>query len=129
MEDEIVSTHVLQNRSSEKEKVAMLKLASDIKQQTDQQEVLEERIPHTREDRTSEEALCQLHDVIMDAEKQNIVDPSTSKVNLGSILMNNVSAEDEIHNQSTQRRIGLGQPEMTTRNLLSRLLIMAWRST
>jgi hypothetical protein len=37
VEDEIGSTHVLENRNSEKEKVATFKLTSNIKQQTNQQ--------------------------------------------------------------------------------------------
>jgi hypothetical protein len=96
MEDEIGSSHILENQNNKKEKVPLLEIASNIEQWTDQHEVFEERIPESRMDQTSVEALCQLHDVVVDEEKRNIVDPSTSKVNSGSILMNNVSAEDEI---------------------------------
>jgi hypothetical protein len=96
IQDEVGSSHVLENRNSEKEKVLAFKLTSNIKQHMNQLKVIEERMSDNQVDGTSVEVLCQLPDVFMDEKKQNMEEPSTLKVNSSSTQMNNAAVEDEI---------------------------------
>jgi hypothetical protein len=96
MQDKVDSSHIPENQNNKKEKVPLLEIASNIEQWTDQHEGFEERIPESQMDQTSVEALCQLHDVVVDEKKQNMEEPSISKVNSSQILMNDVAAEHEI---------------------------------
>jgi hypothetical protein len=96
MQDKVDSSHIPENQNNKNAEVPLLEIASNIEQWTDQLEVFEKRIPDSRMDQTSVEALCQLHDVVVDEKRQNMEEPSISKVNSSAILMSDVTAEHEI---------------------------------